>query len=1167
MVKRLYFVLLLFICFLMGQLALAQGNRGQKLDLQHADQLLVILSDDRDTTVAFGSVAFQTETGSIFADSAVWVKGRQVLLIGSVILEDTAYRLIADSVDYNLRNGVAIATGPYVELFSRIDSLFAVGTHAYYDREGRYFRMEKRPTLYLNYPDSAEMIEVIADTFEYDADDSLALATGNVVITSDEVAASAGRAEMNPKGSTLDLYEQPRLQRGKSTVKGRFITIATEDDLLSQILVVDSAEAQFMEPVKGVEPPRDRLALARDTVADSLGVQAFDQSILRGQRIVFDFEYGDLRTITSTGQAFSWYYPSSRGSNELNDNTVSGDTITFRIRNDDLQDVTVVGEAVGTYVNTKTTQVDTTTVVTRDTVDYSSQYIRYNMSDSTIMLVSNAHITSGTVVLDAYQTLFDTERRIIRAFSAEVVSDSLSEDSSLTARFQPNQIPVVLKDKQEELFGDFLEYSIDTKKGRIVQSKSEYETGFYYGERVYREQEDVFYVENGRYTTCDADEPHFHFYSKHMKLVQDDKLFARPVVLNIGRLPVLALPYYVFPLKKGRHSGILPFRIGNIEEGSRYIENLGYYWAPSDYWDAQAGFSYYDVRSAFTLSSEAHYRKLYVLDGYASGNLTKETGYDRGAASEVKRTRWTLQAAHNHEISPGFKLSGTGQYVSDKTYFQDYSADLRDRLNDNITSRLNFSKRFSRMFTLSGAFSHTVYLDEESRIDKLENVGITLPTIKPFGSGSRNAEGQLETKWYHALSIRPTTRYSFLSERLTIDSTWIVRVDTTIDTTAAIPDTTVTSFSDSLSYRSRRKFGSADHAVNLDLPLTMARYIRLNPSFSYSESWVYLFETDRTQREGLEPGGYRSYIYRTGISARTDLYGTVYPNLFGLLGLRQVLTPSIGYSYTPEINRHADVKRFTGIGQGTIRAASAVGFGIDQLYQAKIRSGETDRNLDLLSISTSVSYDFENPTRPWSSMSTRFQSNVLPRISISGDLLHSLYEPGTDEANLLSPYLESFTLNASVQLNGQRFIFDDVVLPAKPEADTLRDPLAPRLSAEQSSVTKGWDMRLAYSYRESGRGDDFVKSSFLTMGLRFNLTPTTTVSYTQYYNISEGKTVNNQINIVKQLHCWTGQLYWVPIGSNSGYGFRLFVTAIPAIKLDNSETGEVAGHLMQSLQR
>jgi len=56
----------------------------------------------------------------------------------------------------------------------------------------------------------------------------------------------------------------------------------------------------------------------------------------------------------------------------------------------------------------------------------------------------------------------------------------------------------------------------------------------------------------------------------------------------------------------------------------------------------------------------------------------------------------------------------------------------------------------------------------------------------------------------------------------------------------------------------------------------------------------------------------------------------------------------------------------------------------------------------------------------------------------------------------------------------------------------------------------------------------------------------------QSYDIDQKATVNNSVNIVRKIHCWSGSLYWVPIGSNRGFGFKLFVSAIPEIKFDNA---------------
>jgi len=332
-------------------------------------------------------------------------------------------------------------------------------------------------------------------------------------------------------------------------------------------------------------------------------------------------------------------------------------------------------------------------------------------------------VTSDQIELDAYKIEFDTRERIIEAYSAETVAlEGLSKEEieTLEEKYGPNDIPVILKDGADELYGDYLEYSIDTRKGRIVQSKSNYEQGIYYGEKGYRSRKDIFYVKNGRYTPCDIN--FLHFFSCNMKLIEKNKLIAKPVVMYIGRMPVLALPYYVFPLKKGRHSGFLPFTFGNIERGDRYIRNVGYYWAASEYWDIQTAIDYFEKEHTITLYNKLRYYKRYVFDGYISGNYT---------------------------FSPTFNISAYGEYQSDATYYTDYSTNLEDRLNRNTISKINFSKKFSKYVSLSGSVYHDINLDTETRTSKIPSLSLSLPRFKPFGSGRTNEEGQLETRWYN----------------------------------------------------------------------------------------------------------------------------------------------------------------------------------------------------------------------------------------------------------------------------------------------------------------------------------------------------------------------------------------------------------------------------------
>jgi lipopolysaccharide assembly outer membrane protein LptD (OstA) len=1130
---------LLIVLIVLTLAASAAAQESGRVILEHADQVEVVLSDEDYLTYVVGNVIFKTETGRIYCDSAVWRKGKSVNLKGNVIVDDAKYRLTADSVFYDVATKQSLALGSNVELWSYQDSLYAAGVHAFFDNERNFFYMEKRPVVYLNYPDSSRMVEVIADYVEYDAASKRAEATGTVVITSQDVSSLSDCAVMHLKDNTLDLFGNPRAKHGDSEISGELISVMFDKGLLQTIDVIDSAVGEFTEPV--------------DTAAGE-----YDRSTLKGKRIILNFKRGRLADVLCYGQAYSWYYPSTRNSDEYHENTVSGDTIRFTVENQRLKKVKVIGGAIGTYVTGPIPDEDTAAASNVDTINYNAQYIEYDLADSMITLHVASHVQSGKVSLDAHFILFDTDRRVIKAYSAQLDTVTahpkhLDNDSTPEYSLQPNPIPVILRDKNEEVYGDYLEYSIDTEKGRIIQSKSKYEAGFYYGDKLFREQKHIFYVDGGRYTTCDKNEPHYHFHSKSMKLIEGDKLIARPVVFYLGRLPLLAIPYYVFPLRKGRHSGFLPFTFGNFERGERFVRDVGYYWAASEYWDWQGSFDYYELSHTITINSRVNFRKRYVLDGYLSGNYTRETYYNQGTASENKRTRWALNSIYNHTFSPSFNIRAFGSFQSDAQYYTDYSFNLEERLNRQVKSQLSFSKKFGTSASLSGNLTHYVDLDRESRTDNIPNMTLSLPTIWPFGSGSRNEQGQLEQKWYQNFTFRYNPSLINFSSRITLDSVFTAGIDTVFDTIYVDPgdssiieiDTTYNEIKDTLSYRSRKKYAKISHNPRISLPtITLFKYFIFTPSFNYNETWFKIFRTDQSDAAGIDASTiYRTYSYSGGLGLKTALYGTVYPNMLGIIGLRHVLTPTISYSYAPEIDRHPEVRAFAGGGAGSQKRQS-LSFTLNQLFQAKVKQGDGEKSLDLLSLTSSFSYNLKNKERPLSDMRTTFHISSLPNITLSGSMNHTFYNPDKPESNELhfwSPYLMSFSFNANFKIAGSHFLFDDTII-VPPGGD----------STSVSQGKKGWSLSATYSYQESGRGAQFRKSSFLRFTLGFNLTPSTSVTYSQQYDIVDKLTVSSSVNIVRQIHCWTGSLYWVPVGSNRGFGFKLFVTALPEIKIDNN---------------
>jgi lipopolysaccharide assembly outer membrane protein LptD (OstA) len=1121
---------------LLTVVALAQQLN--RIQLEHSNQMEIIQEGDKLVTYVVGDVVFQTETGTILCDTAIWRRGENVHLKGRVRIDDRDFKLLADSVLYDINTEVAISRGDTVEVWSYTDSMYAVGPYAYFDNERQYTFMDQRPLVILNHEDTLNEVRIRGDTVEHDGQTEYAFAVGDVQINSREMTSTSDTAEADLATNTITLRGSPVVTRGRSTISGGLVRIFYSDEQLDSIDVIDSANGEFVEAVDTTET-------------------WFDRSVLSGENLKLYFENGELSEVICWTQAYSWYYPTSRGAREFHENAVSGDTIRFEIEENQLQTVTVIGGAVGTYISGELVAAplpgDTAGVEMRlppatvDTIDYQSERIDYRLSDSTIILAEAAEVQSGMVALKAHDVQMDTRKRVVEAFSAEVetTGDSLIDDPhALKYRLQPNVIPVQLEDGQQVLLGDYLEYSIDTKKGRIVQSKSDYDKGFYYGERFYKEQENVFYGCQGRFTTCDSANPHWHFKSSDIKLIEGEKLIARPVVFYLGRLPMLALPYYVFPLKKGRRSGFLTFLFGNFERGERYVQDVGYYWAPSDYWDVLAAFDYSEEASQLKFKGAFNVHKLYAFKGSVRGEYLRQSNYIRNTAQESERNRWTLNFDYNHQISPTLEVGGFGDFVSDATYYDDYSNNLEDRLTGRrIQSRINFSKKFGDRTSLSGKFEHDVNLVTGRRDDDLPSLNLSLPTIKPFGEGYRDDDGKLVQKWYHGFSFRYNPSMLNYSSRDIDTTTFVAVVDSTpvIDTLTG--DTTswdVSEIKDTVETRSYKRYTRITHNPGISLPkIDLLKYIHIRPSLSYGETWVKVWETDQSQDAGINADRiYRTYSFRSSIGMNTALYGTIYPNLWGWTGLRHTMTPSVSYSWSPEIDLFPDVSRYAG--GSSSRKASSLRFSLDHLFSAKVRRNEVEATYELLSISSNFTYNFEAEQKPLSPLSTTIRSSALPKLSLTASLTQPFYSPDSDDRLF---YVSSFSFDARFAgFSGGTFLFDDPLQKA-PTAN----------GAKPTAGGRGWSLSAQYNYAQSGFNDTFRKTSnFVQLNARFFLTPLTEVTWSQRYSLLQHKNLNISINLSRQLHCWTGSLYFVPTGNNRGFGFKLYVTALPEIKIDNS---------------
>lgn len=321
----------------------------------------------------------------------------------------------------------------------------------------------------------------------------------------------------------------------------------------------------------------------------------------------------------------------------------------------------------------------TTDTLAGDPVKYLGQRIEYDMKLDRILLVGQSRV--------AYKDL---------KVEADTIEFHLKKDL-LVARGKP-----VLWDNDKWMSGSKMTYSLKTKNGEVLNGKATFEKGFYWGQRIRKIGEGEFNVNYGEFTTCSLTTPHYWFWARRMKIYNDDKVIAEPVVMFLSGIPCVALPFWVFPIKKGRHSGFLIPRVGSSAYEGKYLKNLAYYQVLGDWADATFGM---DITEKIGYITNWEGRYLYdpKIRSQVNGSYTD------GGVSRVKQ--WRLTGSHWQTVGPKTNVTGQLDYVSTKEYLSGYSDNRGQRLDRNLSSFLTLQQSWN----IASGF---LVLDQNRNIDQ-----------------------------------------------------------------------------------------------------------------------------------------------------------------------------------------------------------------------------------------------------------------------------------------------------------------------------------------------------------------------------------------------------------------------------------------------------------------
>ncbi|MCO8107397.1 LPS-assembly protein LptD [Acinetobacter indicus] len=278
---------------------------------------------------------------------------------------------------------------------------------------------------------------------------------------------------------------------------------------------------------------------------------------------------------------------------------------------------------------------------------------------------------NGYSVLEG-NVVIDQQGRQIRA--DKITIDQTQTYASAEGRVQMAQAGLLAQSDQ-------INYNLKTQQGDLHNSFYIAEEQHAHGmaEKIARTSTNTLVLNNATYSTCPPEQaPTWKIQADEIKLNQETgRGETRGTKLYVKDVPVLAVPYFNFPIDDRRTTGILTPSFGFTNDGGVELAVPVYLNLAPNY-DATVTPRYIGDRGPML---EGEFR--YLTENFGQGQIWG--GYLASDNKYNDEDRKDFHFLHNWQINEQFNTNLEYNYASDKDYFAD--------LNNNPNSRTDLNLR------------------------------------------------------------------------------------------------------------------------------------------------------------------------------------------------------------------------------------------------------------------------------------------------------------------------------------------------------------------------------------------------------------------------------------------------------------------------------------------
>lgn len=519
---------------------------------------------------------------------------------------------------------------------------------------------------------------------------------------------------------------------------------------------------------------------------------------------------------------------------------------------------------------------------------------------------TNLYTAEGGVIVEQEGSVLKADK---------ITIDTVTQDAQAIGN-------VSLQEAENILTCERLTVNLDTKIGTVAEASLFVKENNYHinGRSFQKLGENRYKVLHGTVTTCDGKRPDWKITGGEIDVTLEGYATAKNSTFQILNVPIMYFPYFMYPVKTNRQSGLLIPEISHSSSDGLKIDN-SFFWAISDNTDATFFVDYATERG---VGEGTEFR--YVLSPQSKGKLyqyfTEERSeyYDEEYDDPLDRDRrrGIVDFEGEHYFNDTSYAKARGTWLSDREMYKDYGGEINRSKNewDSVSIRSR-EKSESLLFYTKNWSSYSLTADVDYYKDLTQRDTNTLQRL-------------------------PSVQLSGLRDQI-FNTPLYFKFDSGYD-------------------YFRRHDGVEGQRIDLfpkiSLPLTFGRFVKFTPQLGARG----MFAVDLSQEEDADYDRQKAAIDASAELSTTILRVYNFPGS-AISKLKHSIEPSIMYQYIPDDDQE-EFPFFDPVEKFYDR--HALTYGLTNRFMVKQRQADgTYAEQELGYFRIAQQYYFTQPQLPW----------------------------------------------------------------------------------------------------------------------------------------------------------------------------------------------------------